>query len=163
MGLTVSCARCHDHKFDAISQKDYYALYGIFASCRPGRKVIDLPDTYQQQHESLESLKPKIRDAIAQDWLENLNDATLRQHLEKNGQLLQLIKDLRNVPQGDQFAEKYQQRKSDLQKQLAANDTSNKGTTRWNLADAKGLFKLVRQHQNLTRPAVQGRAVFNCC
>ncbi len=32
MGLTTVCARCHDHKFDPISQKDYYALYGIFAS-----------------------------------------------------------------------------------------------------------------------------------
>jgi mono/diheme cytochrome c family protein len=32
MGLTVSCARCHDHKFDPIAQKDYYALYGVFAS-----------------------------------------------------------------------------------------------------------------------------------
>lgn len=32
MGVTVSCARCHDHKFDPISQKDYYALYGVFAS-----------------------------------------------------------------------------------------------------------------------------------
>ncbi len=31
-GLTVSCARCHDHKFDAISQADYYALYGIMQS-----------------------------------------------------------------------------------------------------------------------------------
>ncbi len=29
LGLTVACARCHDHKFDAISTKDYYALYGI--------------------------------------------------------------------------------------------------------------------------------------
>ncbi len=32
MGLTVTCARCHDHKFDPISQKDYYGLYGVFAS-----------------------------------------------------------------------------------------------------------------------------------
>jgi hypothetical protein len=31
-GLTVSCARCHDHKFDPIPQKDYYSLYGVFAS-----------------------------------------------------------------------------------------------------------------------------------
>ena len=31
-GLTVACARCHDHKFDPISQKDYYALSGIFQS-----------------------------------------------------------------------------------------------------------------------------------
>jgi hypothetical protein len=32
MGLTVACARCHDHKFDPIPTKDYYALHGIFAS-----------------------------------------------------------------------------------------------------------------------------------
>jgi hypothetical protein len=32
LGLTVTCARCHDHKFDPISSKDYYALYGVFAS-----------------------------------------------------------------------------------------------------------------------------------
>jgi hypothetical protein len=31
-GLTVACARCHDHKFDPIPQKDYYALAGIFSS-----------------------------------------------------------------------------------------------------------------------------------
>jgi len=33
LGLTVSCARCHDHKFDPIPTKDYYSLHGIFASC----------------------------------------------------------------------------------------------------------------------------------
>ncbi|TWT78303.1 Planctomycete cytochrome C [Posidoniimonas polymericola] len=32
MGLTVACARCHDHKYDPVSAEDYYALYGVFAS-----------------------------------------------------------------------------------------------------------------------------------
>lgn len=32
MGLTLRCARCHDHKFDPVTKEDYYALYGIFAS-----------------------------------------------------------------------------------------------------------------------------------
>nr|WP_082407660.1 DUF1549 domain-containing protein [Verrucomicrobium spinosum] len=32
LGLTLSCARCHDHKFDPVSTRDYYGLYGIFAS-----------------------------------------------------------------------------------------------------------------------------------
>ncbi len=34
LGLSVSCARCHDHKFDPISNRDYYALYGILDSTR---------------------------------------------------------------------------------------------------------------------------------
>jgi hypothetical protein len=34
LGLTVACARCHDHKFDPVPQRDYYALAGIFRSTR---------------------------------------------------------------------------------------------------------------------------------
>ena len=40
MGLTVACARCHDHKFDPIPTKDYYALHGVFASSNEPK---DLP------------------------------------------------------------------------------------------------------------------------
>jgi mono/diheme cytochrome c family protein len=32
MGITAACGRCHDHKFDPVSQKDYYALHGVFSS-----------------------------------------------------------------------------------------------------------------------------------
>ncbi len=34
MGLTVTCARCHDHKREPIASKDYYALYGVLMSCK---------------------------------------------------------------------------------------------------------------------------------
>jgi len=40
LGLTVACARCHDHKYDAITQADYYGLYGVFAS---SEEPVDLP------------------------------------------------------------------------------------------------------------------------
>jgi len=40
LGLTVACARCHDHKYDPISMADYYGLYGVFASCEV---PLDLP------------------------------------------------------------------------------------------------------------------------
>src|SRR5262249_34659466 len=46
LGLSVSCARCHDHKFDPIPQRDYYALYGVFNSVRysfPGAEIYPHP------------------------------------------------------------------------------------------------------------------------
>ena len=42
--ITVSCARCHDHKFDAISTKDFYALYGVLASSRYTQEEINEPE-----------------------------------------------------------------------------------------------------------------------
>jgi hypothetical protein len=39
MGLTVTCARCHDHKYDPIPTKDYYSLYGVFASTNEPKEL----------------------------------------------------------------------------------------------------------------------------
>jgi cytochrome c553 len=44
LGLTVACARCHDHKFDAISTKDYYALAGYLTSSRQQVALLDPAD-----------------------------------------------------------------------------------------------------------------------
>ncbi len=65
MGLTVTCARCHDHKFDPIPTKDYYSLYGVFAS---SIEPTDLPliakpaenAAYQAFEKEL-----KVREAVA--------------------------------------------------------------------------------------------------
>jgi hypothetical protein len=40
MGLTVSCARCHDHKYDPIPTADYYSLYGVFDSCMEQQTIL---------------------------------------------------------------------------------------------------------------------------
>ncbi|HWX22353.1 MAG TPA: PSD1 and planctomycete cytochrome C domain-containing protein [Candidatus Binatia bacterium] len=67
LGLTVTCARCHDHKFDPIPTKDYYSLHGVFASCaEPSNEPVitkkfgpDYADYYKQRME-LEHEKDSI-------------------------------------------------------------------------------------------------------
>lgn len=42
-GLTMACARCHDHKFDPLSMKDYYGLYGVFAGSTEDQPELEDP------------------------------------------------------------------------------------------------------------------------
>jgi Protein of unknown function (DUF1553)/Protein of unknown function (DUF1549)/Concanavalin A-like lectin/glucanases superfamily len=49
MGLTVNCARCHDHKFDPIQQKDYYRFKAVFEGVRYGNRPILTPDQSRQR------------------------------------------------------------------------------------------------------------------
>jgi len=59
MALSLGCARCHDHKFDPVSARDYYALYGIFESSR-----YPFPGSEQKQRvRSLAPLEPPGPDA----------------------------------------------------------------------------------------------------
>jgi len=68
LGLTVSCARCHNHKFDAISHDDYYALFGIFSNGRPAQRVIDDPANLSKHDTELIMLKDEIKKAISKNW-----------------------------------------------------------------------------------------------
>jgi mono/diheme cytochrome c family protein len=52
LGLTVQCARCHDHKFDPIAQKDYYGLQAVFAGVKHGERELAAPDAENRLHES---------------------------------------------------------------------------------------------------------------
>ncbi len=68
LGLTVSCARCHDHKFDPISQQDFHGLYSILASTRTSMRVLDAPEKLRAQDAELTKLKVEIRSALATTW-----------------------------------------------------------------------------------------------
>jgi Protein of unknown function (DUF1553)/Protein of unknown function (DUF1549)/Planctomycete cytochrome C len=64
LGLTINCCRCHDHKFDPLTQADYYALYGFFQSTRYPWPGIEL----DQVQRNLVPLVPAEHvDAIAKE------------------------------------------------------------------------------------------------
>ncbi len=94
LGLSLGCARCHDHKFDAVSMSDYYALYGIFDSSRyafPG----------SEQKQKVRSLLPLLPPSESQPkWREfDARVASIAASLEKQkqpvpGAILRSLNDL---------------------------------------------------------------------
>jgi len=72
LGLTVSCARCHDHKFDPISQRDFHGLYSILASTRTSMRMLDAPEKLHAHDAELAKVKTEIRAALAATWLRQL-------------------------------------------------------------------------------------------
>jgi hypothetical protein len=81
LGLTVACARCHDHKFDPVSQRDYYAMAGIFLSTEVSYGTLSGPKNNQERglialpkEAGLPAVKPSItveeRSRLATDYEE---------------------------------------------------------------------------------------------
>jgi hypothetical protein len=68
LGLTVACAQCHDHKFDPISQKEYYELFAFFNNCdEPSLKVggVTDPDQIEALKRRIEQLEGAVKEKIA--------------------------------------------------------------------------------------------------
>ncbi len=70
LGMTVACARCHDHKFDAISQTDFYAFYGTMVNGRPGVQTVDDEARRNAHRHELTQLKSELRQVLAEAWIE---------------------------------------------------------------------------------------------
>ena len=97
LGATIACARCHDHKFDAISSRDYYALSGFLQSS----------DYRQVRFETIE------QDRIVAEELEKIDQ---RYRIELQDKLYRLLDKLADQPQPDQEGEPTQFVKWDRKK-----------------------------------------------
>jgi len=102
LGLTLGCARCHDHKFDPIPNKDYFALTGIFLSTKTlatdnvdgGINTVRLPET-------LGSVKQYASDVEAWDQRVAAAEVTEKKNQEEQAGLKKRIEELKALPESD--------------------------------------------------------------
>lgn len=85
LGLTLACARCHDHKFDPIPQKDYYSLAGIFNNTDVREFPLvpaEIVKDFQDHHQAIKDLEGKIknlRELIKKDKREFTEEEQIRE------------------------------------------------------------------------------------
>jgi len=90
LAMTVGCARCHDHKLDAISQNDYYALAGMFMTPRWTPRDVALPEGNAGAIADMKRLRDEIQQGVAVGWRREagtLSAITLRDRLRREESL----------------------------------------------------------------------------
>jgi len=96
LGLTLACARCHDHKFDAISTKDYYAFAGMLKSSRRQEAFLDPGGAINKASDELHALRARADTA--------LRSAVVNSALQQPGQFSRYLMAAREVMFGEPTA-----------------------------------------------------------
>jgi hypothetical protein len=81
LGLTVACARCHDHKFDPIPTRDYYSIAAAYNGARWEDRMLASPEAisrYEQWHAEVERLRDELK-----TWLESQRRQVQQEALQK--------------------------------------------------------------------------------
>jgi Protein of unknown function (DUF1553)/Protein of unknown function (DUF1549)/Planctomycete cytochrome C len=101
LGLTVACARCHDHKYDPLTMVDFYSLYGVFASLEEPDElpVIGRPESGSALEKSFLELEAEEDRKLQQYRDENF--ARIMQQIRGDiGKYLQFVHDQGDLPDG---------------------------------------------------------------
>ncbi len=87
LATTVACARCHNHKLEAVSQRDYYALAAVFMTPRWTAREVDAPGKNDAAIAKLKEMREKIRRELAGEWQKKhgiFQPSVLREWVLKN-------------------------------------------------------------------------------
>ena len=84
LGLTIGCARCHDHKFDPIPTQDYYALAGVFASCKMVNRT---PGGEVEKADKQEQMSAQTLHVVEDGEVQNLN-IFIRGNVDRKGPMV---------------------------------------------------------------------------
>jgi hypothetical protein len=103
MGVTVSCARCHDHKFDPIPSKDYYSLYGVFASSIEPIVPPLFADPPPTDEYAAFDKELRIREKRLLDFVQVKHAALVRSARLRAGDYLQAAHATRDQPDAEDF------------------------------------------------------------
>jgi len=103
MGLTVTCARCHDHKYDPVPSADYYSLYGVFASCKePAVQPVFSEPPRTEQYIAYEK-ELHEREGKLSEFLNRKRDEVVRAAKTRAAEYLLAAHARRNMPATDDF------------------------------------------------------------
>ena len=103
LGLTVTCARCHDHKFDPVPTTDYYSLYSVFASCEePEVPPLYAPPPKTAEYEKF-AKELASREGKLHAFLERKRNDLIKGAKERAGEYLFAAYNLRDKPRTDEF------------------------------------------------------------
>ena len=121
LGMTMGCARCHDHKFDPIRQSDYYRLQGYFAQTHANDIVVASPEEQARYKETMAPLEAEMR---------SLRMAMRRASEEEKGKILTRLEEIDEripSPPAAMYAVKNELKEMTPIHLLAAGDYRNKG------------------------------------
>lgn len=121
LGMTMGCARCHDHKFDPIRQSDYYRLQGYFAQTHANDIVVASPEEQAKYKETMAPLEAEMR---------KLRFAMRRASEEEKGKILSRLEEIDEQipsPPAAMYAVRNEPKEMTPIHLLAAGDYRNKG------------------------------------